>query len=972
MLKRFTLKIKTIKYTVAIGIAIVFVACSTKKNNFLSRNSHALSTKYNILYNGGVALDKGIINLKLQYNDNFWERLPVERMQISENQLDANQPKNANFDRAEEKATKAIQKHSMNIDGGEKNPQMDEAHLMLGKARYYDQRFVPALEAFNYVLYKYPNSDKIYEVKIWREKTNMRMDNDALAITNLRKLLKEIKFKNQIFADANATLAQAFLNLKEKDSAIAKLKIATEFTKQNEEKARYRFILGQVYDELGYKDSAFAMYQKIIDMKRKSSRNYIIQAHAKQAQQFDFENGDTISFIKKFNKLLKDRENRPFLDVINHQVALFYDKSKKSKTAVLYYNKSLKTNTQDQYLKASNYRNLASIYFDKAKYVTAGKYFDSTLVSLKPRTREFNLITKKRLNLQDVIKFEGISQRDDSILKITSLSSFERDKYYQEYIDYLKKEDDAKKKQAEKEAKLNADKGDNNGDFINKNDPKNLIQNSNQSDAIAKNQTNLQPPTNFSNAQSSTFYFYNQATIAYGKIEFKKNWGNRAYAENWRLSSKKSDATTDKTDDVADNNNTSAEKNNSKRVEEKYTTEFYTKQLPTAIKDLDSIAKERNFAYFQLGVIYKEKFKEYKRAADKLETLLANNPEERLVLPSMYNLYKIFEIIDKQKAEIMKLRITSLYPDSRYAQIINNPSLINDVSTTPEIAYDTLYKEYEKGSLRELLPKVETALIQFTGDEIIPKFELLKANLTGRFKGLTDYKKALNYVALTYPNSDEGKETELFIATKIPYLESLNFNSEFPTSWNIIYKADNLTDKSVTVLLQKLVKFVTERTIDKLTISTDIYTFEKNFIVIHGIKELENAKDITQVLKEFKEFKITETAYIISSENYKVVQVKKTFDDYVANDWINKPIVPVERKIVLSSNIDSTKKTAVTKDEVKNSMNNVKSEVKQNSSAVSNTNNPNPQQSIAPNENKNPLDMNDPAGGMMPPVMPKK
>ncbi len=75
---------------------------------------------------------------------------------------------------------------------------------MLGKARYYDQRFVPALEAFNYILYKYPSSDKIYEAKIWREKTNMRLDNDAIAVTNLTKLLKEIKFKDQIFADANA------------------------------------------------------------------------------------------------------------------------------------------------------------------------------------------------------------------------------------------------------------------------------------------------------------------------------------------------------------------------------------------------------------------------------------------------------------------------------------------------------------------------------------------------------------------------------------------------------------------------------------------------------------------------------------------------------------------------------------------------------------------------------------------------
>ena len=61
----------------------------------------------------------------------------------------------------------------MNINGKEKNPQMDEAYILLGKSRYYDQRFIPALEAFNYILYKYPESDRINEAKIWREKTPM-------------------------------------------------------------------------------------------------------------------------------------------------------------------------------------------------------------------------------------------------------------------------------------------------------------------------------------------------------------------------------------------------------------------------------------------------------------------------------------------------------------------------------------------------------------------------------------------------------------------------------------------------------------------------------------------------------------------------------------------------------------------------------------------------------------------------------
>ena len=58
---------------------------------------------------------KGVEEVKAQNKDNFWEILPVERMQISDRKHDAGQTKNANFERAETKATKAIQKHSMNI-----------------------------------------------------------------------------------------------------------------------------------------------------------------------------------------------------------------------------------------------------------------------------------------------------------------------------------------------------------------------------------------------------------------------------------------------------------------------------------------------------------------------------------------------------------------------------------------------------------------------------------------------------------------------------------------------------------------------------------------------------------------------------------------------------------------------------------------------------------------------------------------
>jgi hypothetical protein len=53
-----------------------------------------------------------------------------------------------------------------------------------------------------------------------------------------------------------------------------------KFTNKTEKKARYRFILGQLYEELGKKDSAIYSYESVIDMNRKSDRKYVIQAQS--------------------------------------------------------------------------------------------------------------------------------------------------------------------------------------------------------------------------------------------------------------------------------------------------------------------------------------------------------------------------------------------------------------------------------------------------------------------------------------------------------------------------------------------------------------------------------------------------------------------------------------------------------------------------------------------------------------------
>ncbi|MEY2739634.1 MAG: hypothetical protein RL259_1543, partial [Bacteroidota bacterium] len=802
------MKSTILKYIVAIGGVLFLIACSVKKDKFINRNFHAVTTEYNILYNGNIALEKGLTELQTTYQDNFWDILPIERVSGNEETTTKEKAKNQSFERAEEKAVKAIQNHSMNLGGVEKNPQMDEAYLLLAKARYYDNRIIPSLEALNYILYKYPLSDKIYHAKVWREKVNIRLDNDQIAIKNLKKLLEDNRIEGQDFSDAHAMLTQAYLNIQAKDSAIVTLKKAIATTKIKEERARYGFILGQLYESLHHKDSAFAAFESVIQMKRNAPRRYVIQAKIKQAQQFDYKKGDTLVFVTAFQKLLEDRENRPYLDVLYHQMGLFYDQLDQTVSARKYYNKSLKKGSNDNYLVASNYRNMAEIYFRSSKYSLAGKYYDSTLVKLKERTREHRKIKKKRLNLDDVIKYETIAQQNDSILSIVALNEVGQQRFYENYIEKLKKSDDQKAKlaaaKAEKEANLLANNNAGGGNVLKQDKDKLLGGGKNPS----------APETNpgifdMGDDTKSGFYFYNTTTVAYGKKEFKNKWGKRSLKDNWRWSM---DTNTDVVAADEENEKEVEKEKKSDAVAKKevpqYTVDFYLKQLPTETKFIDSLATARNFAYYQLGIIYKEKFKENELAASRLEQLLKNNPEERLVLPAKYNLYKIYQIIAPAKAEQMKAQILSEYPTSRYAEIIRNPSTVVTDESNPELAYNVLYKRFEKGELRELFSEIDDFIQRFTGEEAVAKFELLKAKLVARLEGIEAYKKALNYVALTYPNVEEGKQAEQLLVSDVPKLEALTFTKGTETEWKIVFPKAYPLDQEVKNLTDKIEKYL--------------------------------------------------------------------------------------------------------------------------------------------------------------------
>jgi tetratricopeptide (TPR) repeat protein len=839
-----------IKITLFFLVVILLAACSRKKNTFLSRNAHAVKAEFNALYNGNLAFEDGKQELSLTYRDNFWEILPLERIDLEDDMMLPGADGNPLFNRAEEKAAKAIQTHSIYLDGKEYNPQIDEAYILLGKARYFDRRFIPALDAFNFILDKYPTSNNINHAKVWRAKTNIRLNNEEVALESLTRMLKNAKLSDEDYTDANAIMAQAFISLDSIDAALPYIKEASVTVKDYELKGRYTYIKGQLYNRLGHKDSANMAFDEVIEMNRKSPRVYMINAYIAQAKNFDYEEGDKTAFLDLLFNLESDRENRPYLDKIYNQIGEYYRNNDSIETAIEYYNKSIEYFQNDNILQSVNYQTLAEIDFDRAEYRKAGLYYDSTLTHLAEGSKQWRRIKKKRENLDDVIKYEDIAATNDSILRIVAMTESQRLAYFTEYTTKLKEKAIADSIASVKEQEIIA-----NNEFYKK----------------TRKEKN-------SNEGGGTFYFYNSSTVSFGKQEFKAIWGNRKLEDDWRRSSKVSKM------DITEDENTIKE---SIAENELFNPDSYIAKIPTDQKKIESLFKDRNFAYYQLGLIYKEKFREYGLAADRLTKLLSYNPEQRLILPSKYNLHKIYlQLENNELAEFYKNDIINNYPDSRYAEILLNPNtMLATDESSPEFKYKELFREFEASNYQFVIDQCDAYIKAYFGDDVVPKFELLKATAIARQQGFEPYKKALNFIALNYPNSDEGKQAQKIYSTVLPTIANKNFYAdEQSDEWKLIYDYKKEDREEAVKLKEKLDDAIEFFNYNDMLTSIDYYNPKLVFVVIHGLNTRLGGRGFGKVLEEHKEYKVKKSFFEINSPNYKIIQIHKNLDEYLTAD----------------------------------------------------------------------------------------
>ena len=721
-----------------LSVLLFIVSCSTKKDAFLNRNYNALTTQYNILYNGGVAFDQGLNEINLNYEDDFFELLPIEPLSFENIKFripilstgakepgigfdvkKTEEPEEAltPFDIAEQKAVKAIQKHSMNINGKERNKKIDDAYLLLGKSRYYTERFIPAIDAYNYIIANYPNASLINETKIWRAKAHIRIENEELAIETLEILLRKPDLPDFIREDANTALAMAYAKLDSVNTVRNYLWEATKTSKNKTQRARNLFVLGQLYSLDKIKDTASMVFKKLINFKQAP---YKFRIHAQiELAKNAVSDSSSLAILERYKKLIKNRDNRPYLDAIYYQMAVLEQERDSLNEAILNYNKSLRAKNGGAKQKTYSYEQLAKIYFKDLDYVTSGAYYDSILqVANNKNTLRIKRFERRAKNLSSLVKYEKNLQKNDSILTLAALPKEQLEQYFQEYIDKIKKEDE---------------------------------------ELAQKKLNQISFGSSFGGGLQSTkakgkWYFYNTQSLGFGKSEFKRVWGSRPLEDNWRISDKSIivNASNEDKDLVTNIKNP------------RYEISTYLETVPSSAKELDSLTFDRNTALFELGLIYKEQFKNPPKATRNLERLLVSNPDKELILPANYHLYQLYSLTGNTKAAQYKDFILNSYPDSPFSKIILNPEI--ELSKEKEVdedseVYEIAYKLYKDDFFEDAICFIDMTIpTLIEGSILVSKFELLKAYAIGKYQNKDSYIAALEKVAVGYPQTEQGKK----------------------------------------------------------------------------------------------------------------------------------------------------------------------------------------------------------------------
>jgi len=681
--------------------------CSQYSNSPVAVGFHNVNAKYNALFQANIKLKEVDKALFEAYDDNYSQLLPI-LIPIDSNSAGA----------MGEQLTAIIKKASLVAERHQNSKWLDDAYVLIGKARLLKQDYTNAIETFKYVNSN-ATSDKARDaalIGLMRCYTEQGEYQTALRVA---ELLREEPLDNENTRDFYLTKAYLHQLKEEYKTSVAILEEALPYMKKNEQKARILFAAGQMYEAVDDKNNASEMYLAV----NKNHPSYDLGFYSK------LNNALVLGQTDGFQKLLKDAKNKDLLDKIYEAMSAVEMQKGNSKAGVKLLQSSARSS---QNLKQLPYTflKLADLAYNKmGNYEMAAAYYDST-ASLLPQTDPaYKRVVDKQRSLRDFVTQTTIVKTEDSLQRLAKMNPAQLDKVLERVVlDKIAKEAEDLRKAQE------------------------IVNRGLQQQAEKSKEA-------FTDPNKSTWYFTNAIAQQQGKTTFANIWGPRQLEDNWRRSRKDNALTFD--NPAANNQGNSLNSKNLSVSTENFVggltadvAELKTK-IPFSKEAFEASLKRKEEASFEVGKIYKFKLNEPKNAISTLDKFLANFPKSSHEPEALYLLALLNEENPAAK-ETYRKRLLKEYEDSYFARLLNRTSS-ETLSTGKESESQKLYAEayqyYSQNNFADALTFVETGLKQYPNSQIEDKIVFLKTMILAKTQTLTIYQKALKNFITDYPKS---------------------------------------------------------------------------------------------------------------------------------------------------------------------------------------------------------------------------
>ena len=742
-------------------------------------------THFNYYYNAHNKINAVIERAKAANKDDYTKLLTFYPYSLENTAMQKTE-----LDSVIYKATAGILLHDL------RNDWIDNMYLLMGQAYFFKKDFDSAAATFQFINYNlFPRKKDEDDSRVVgtraasssgnlsianKEKQNILQKltakppsrNDALiwmiltlieqnelsdAASLISTLQHDENLPKRLVDDLADVNAYWFFKQNMYDSAAAHLEDALSNAPTKQDLARQEFLLAQLYENTHKYEKATIFYNKA----SAHTTDPLMDIYAQLNNAKMMKGTDSAELKKGIDKLLhmaKKDKFELYRDIIYYSAGDLSMQLPDSNKAIFYYNKSLKYNEANSAFKNKAFLQLADIAFNRKEYKMAYAMYDSLQAGDTTLRDRFDQIDDRKNSLAKIVQKIIIIEREDSLQKVAAMPAAERTALV--------------KKIAKQYRKLNGGKEE---------------ENDNGSMPITFDNNKNQPADLFATGSAGDWYFDNTAAKSKGSADFKRKWGTRTNADNWRrkgaaaaaaknelnggapdMGGGDMDAPPATIDNAAGSGKSAGKFPADAQIVQPQDQSFegLMANLPLTPEKIGESNALLSISLFELANLYQSSLEDYAQAINGYNESLKRFPD------SLYNgriylglYYCYMKLGDTEKAAYYKNLLNTKFADSPSGKLLNSPAGGETAkkNTAGTRRYEGIYNLFIEGKFAEALDEKKKADSLYGNNYWSPQLLYIEAVYHIKQHEDTAAIAILNNIVTLYPKAPLKAKAERMI-----------------------------------------------------------------------------------------------------------------------------------------------------------------------------------------------------------------